>query len=97
MSRDYVPLGHAMNTIAFAVFAGHVTGVYQSAAQGFAWVLVAGCYQLLSAIVAVRRGDGYNGFYFFLHSMFWVSTGFNLAVEYVTGMCVVEYVTGMCV
>ena len=30
VSRDYVPLGHAMNTVAFAVCAGHTTGVFPS-------------------------------------------------------------------
>lgn len=85
ISFDYVPLGHAMNTVAFAIFAGHVTGVYPSAAQGFSWVLTAGSYQLLAAVVAVRRSDTYNGFYFFLHSMFWLSNGYNLCIEYVTG------------
>lgn len=86
VSRDYLPLGHAANTIAFAIYAGHVTGVYPSAAQGFMWILTAGCYQLLAAVVSVRRGDPYNGFYFFLHSMFWIANGYNLCIEYVTGV-----------
>ncbi|KAK7099659.1 uncharacterized protein [Littorina saxatilis] len=86
MSRDYVPLGHAMNTLAFAICAGHTTRVFPNVSLEFMWILTAGCYQLLAAIIAVRRSDTYNGFYFFLHSMFWISNGFNFAVEYTTGV-----------
>ena len=85
VSRDYVPLGHAMNTVAFALCAGQVTGVFPSVAHGFMWLLTAGAYQLLAGVVAVRRSDPYNGFYFFLHSMFWIANGFNFCLEYVTG------------
>lgn len=88
VAHDYVPLGHAMNTLAFAVYAGQVTRVLPTAAHGFMWVLTAGCYQLLAAVVSVRRRDTYNGFYFFLHSMFWLSNGFNLCVQYVSGVAV---------
>ena len=88
VSRDYVPLGHAMNTVAFAVCAGHTTGVFPSMAHGFMWLLAAGCYQLLAGVVAVRRSDTYNGFYFFLHSMFWIANGFNFCLEYLSGVAV---------
>ncbi|XP_076441112.1 uncharacterized protein LOC143280361 [Babylonia areolata] len=88
VSRDYLPLGHAINTLAFAVYAGHVTGVFQFPAQHFMWLLSGGAFQLLAAVVAVRRSDVFSGFCFFLHAMFWLANGYNHAVHYVTGVTV---------
>ncbi|GFO03329.1 yrdc domain-containing protein, mitochondrial [Plakobranchus ocellatus] len=85
MSRDYVPVGHAMNTLAAAVYAGQVTGIYDHASLGFAWVMIAGLYLLVAAVVAVRRGNIYNGLYFLFHATFWLTNGFNLSVVFVSG------------
>ena len=86
VSKDYLPLGHAMNTLAFAVYAGSVTGIYNVPNREFSWVICAGIFQTVAAVVAVRRGDSYNGFYFFLYGMFWTANSYNLVYEYVTGV-----------
>ncbi|KAL8590450.1 hypothetical protein ACOMHN_011663 [Nucella lapillus] len=86
-SRDYLPLGHAMNTLAFALFAAHVTGgITTTQAQMFMWSLSAGAYQLMAGVLAVRRSDVYSGFFFCLYSLLWLVVGYNHAVQYVTGV-----------
>ncbi|XP_048255486.1 uncharacterized protein LOC124112776 [Haliotis rufescens] len=84
-SKDYIPLGHAMDTLAFAIFAGHVTGIYNNPRQEFMWVVSAGIFQSVAGVVAVRRSDAYNGCLFFLHGMFWMANAYTLTVEYATG------------
>ncbi|KAK3771661.1 hypothetical protein RRG08_047915 [Elysia crispata] len=86
ISKDYVPVGHAMNTLAAAVYAGQVTAIYDHASLGFSWVMVAGVYLLVVAVVAVRRGNIYNGLYFLFHATFWITNGFNLSVVFVNGI-----------
>ena len=86
ISKDYVPVGHAMNTLAAAVYAGQVTAIYDHAPLGFSWVMVAGVYLLVVAVVAVRRGNIYNGLYFLFHATFWITNGFNLSVVFVNGI-----------
>lgn len=83
-SRDYIPMGHLMNTLAAAVYAGQVTGIYNHVSLAFTWVIVAGFYQLVASIVAVRRGEIYNGLYFIFHGTFWIINGFNLSVVFMT-------------
>lgn len=84
LSRDYVVVGHAMNTLAFAVFASHVTGITTVPRHSFMWVMSAGIFQGLSAAVSMRRSDAYNGCYFSLFGTFWIAIGVNLIMEYVT-------------
>uniref|UniRef100_A0A2C9JHS2 Threonylcarbamoyl-AMP synthase n=1 Tax=Biomphalaria glabrata TaxID=6526 RepID=A0A2C9JHS2_BIOGL len=84
-SRDYIPMAHLMNTLAAAVYAGQVTGIYRHASAEFTWVIVGGFYQLVAAVVAVRRNEIYHGLYFIFHATFWITNGFNLTVVFVTG------------
>ncbi|XP_050402013.1 uncharacterized protein LOC126818585 [Patella vulgata] len=84
VSKDYIIVCNAMNTVAFAIFAGHVTGIYDSAHQEFHWVIVAGFFQCVCGLVAVRRSNAFNGGYFLIHGVFWLSIGYNLAVEHIT-------------
>ncbi|CAG5129651.1 unnamed protein product [Candidula unifasciata] len=83
-SRDYIPMGHLMNTLAAAVYAGQVTGIYNHVSLAFTWIIVGGFYQLVASVVAVRRGEIYNGLYFIFHGTFWITNGFNLSVVFVT-------------
>ena len=85
ISKDYVPVGHAMSMLAAAVYAGQTTAIYDRASLGFSWVMVAGTYLLVVSVVAVRRGNIYNGLYFMFHATFWLTNGFNLSVVFVTG------------
>ncbi|XP_012942136.1 uncharacterized protein LOC106012772 [Aplysia californica] len=80
---DFVPMGHAMNTLAAAVYAGHVTGVFSSAVEGFTWVLTAGVYLTVAAVVAVRRSQMYASVYLIFHGLFWLTNGFDLTVAYI--------------
>lgn len=83
-ARDYIPMGHLMNTLAAAVYAGQVTGIYDHDSFTFTWVITAGVYQLVAAVVSVRRSDIYHGLYFIFHATFWISNGFNLTVVFAT-------------
>lgn len=84
-SKDYIPMAHVMNTLAAAVYAGQVTRIFQHASAEFTWVIVAGVFQLVAAVVAVRRNEIYHGLYFIFHATFWFTNGFNLAVVFTTG------------
>ncbi|CAL1546487.1 unnamed protein product [Lymnaea stagnalis] len=84
-SKDYIPMAHVMNTLAAGVYAGSVTGIFGHVSMEFSWVVVAGVYQLVAAVVAVRRNEIYHGLYFIFHATFWITNGFNLAVVFVTG------------
>ena len=70
-------LGHAMNTMAAAVYAGALISRDNSAAQGFSWLLVSGLCLVVLSVVATRYSSTHVTINFFLHGLVWFINGIN--------------------